>query len=251
MKHHFIFIVCLVILLTLPAAGTAREVTLASVDWKPYAARDLPNYGFTAEIIAAAFDRAGHTARFEFYPWKRAMMVVRHGETDALFSAYPSDERVRTYAVSAPYAHSPLVLCAVKGNNIEYTTLRDLAPYRLGVVDGYVNTPEFDAADYLKKDPVTSDQLNLKKLIRGRLDAVVIDKYVAIHIFKNDPALDGDLSTIYFVSPPLATRPLHVMFSRAIPDHEAILDDFNRGLEAIEADGTIDEILRRHGFLNP
>ncbi len=251
MKHHSFLIVCLVILLTLPTAAFGREVTLASVDWKPYAARDLPNFGFTAEISAAAFDRADHTARFEFYPWKRAMMVVRHGETDALFSAYPSAERARTYAVSKPYAHSPLVLCAVKDNDIEYATLRDLAPYRLGVVSGYVNTPEFDAADYLKKEAVTSDQLNLKKLVRGRLDAAVIDKYVAIHLLKNDPAVEADLSVVYFVSPPLAVRPLHVMFSRAVPDHEAILDDFNRGLKAIEADGTVNEILKRYGFLNP
>ena len=51
----------------------------------------------------------------------------------------------------------------------------------IGIVVGYANTDEFDAgvgAGMIAAVPSNDDVTNLKKLIRKRVDAVVIDKLV-------------------------------------------------------------------------
>ncbi len=226
----------------------AEDIRLTSCDWRPYAAEDLPGCGFTSQIVDKAFERVGHKASFKFLPWRRAMLETEKGKYDAMYSAYHSEERAATYAVSAPYIRSQVGFCARKDSTISYKKLRGLAPYRIGVVKGYVNTPEFDQADYLEKDGAKSDVQNLKKLLKGRVDLIVIDKFVAIDHLKNTPGIEGDLRRVKFLNPPLSMSPVFVMFSKAIPGYEKKLADFNRGLKAIIDDGTYDTILEKHGF---
>ncbi len=178
------------------------------------------------------------------------MLKTKRGKLDALYSAYYSDERAKTYALSEPYAESPVVFCTKKDADIKYTKLHDLAKYRIGVVQGYVNTPEIDKADYLQKDDgAVSDLLNLRKLLKNRVDLIIIDKFVAISILKNNPTLEGDVKSVKFLDPPLEMKPLFVMFSKAVPGYEKKLADFNRGLKMVNDDGTVKNIMIKHGFV--
>jgi len=226
----------------------AEEIHLTSTNWEPYNGELLPNYGFTSEIISKAFERVGYNVKFTFLPWNRAVEETKKGKYDGLFAAYYSEERAKIFDPSDPYISGPLVLCSRKGANIKYKTLRDLSSYTIGVVRGYVNTPEFDKADYLKKDEVNNDLLNLKKLLKGRVDLILIDKYLALFYLKNTPSIDGALSSVEFLSPALEEKSLHIMFSKAVMNYEKKVKDFNRGLQEIKADGTVEKILIKYGF---
>lgn len=226
----------------------AEEISLTSTNWEPYNGELLPNFGFASEIISEAFRRGGCKVRFTFLPWKRAYEETREGKFDGLFAAYYSDERAEIFAPSDPYISGPLVFCSGKKTEIKYKSFRDLSPYRIGVVRGYVSTPEFDRADYLKKEEANSDLINLKKLIRGRVDLIVIDKYIALYYLKNIPSVEGDIGSVRFLTPPIGEKPLHIMFSKAVPDYEIKVRKFNRGLSEIKGDGTVDNILIKHGF---
>ncbi len=65
-------------------------------------------------------------------------------------------------------------------------TWKDLADIgdqklKIGTVLGYANTDEFDAkvgTGWIHAIPSNDDVTNLKKLVRKRIDAVVIDKLV-------------------------------------------------------------------------
>jgi ABC-type amino acid transport substrate-binding protein len=50
------------------------------------------------------------------------------------------------------------------------------------------------------------------------------------------------------MDPPLQIKPLFVLFSRNVPGYEKRLKEFNTALAQINADGTVAEILKRHGF---
>ncbi len=237
------------VLLFAGSASAVQEISFATVDWEPYGGEYLPEYGFTSAIIAEACNRVGLKATFHFMPWKRAMGEVRRGKYDALYSAYYSEERAKEFGVSNPYVHGPLVLCAKKGTSISWDgTMRSLEAYRIGVVRGYVNTPVFDKSEFLIKDETTSDLLNLRKLLGGRIDIIVIDKFLAIHMLKTNPTLEGDLQDVQFLSPPLEEKDVHVMFSKSNPGWKRTLELFNKGLEAIEKDGTKESIMKKFGF---
>ncbi|WP_147822447.1 substrate-binding periplasmic protein [Salidesulfovibrio onnuriiensis] len=251
MKRTILFTAVALLVLSFPAFGQ-DTISFATVDWQPYAGEYLPEYGVGSAIIAEACRRVGLKASFHFMPWKRAMDDVARGKYDALYSAYYSEERARTYALSRPYIHGQLVLCARKGNRLKWDgTIRSLAPYRLGVVLGYVNTPEFDGADYLQKDVAPSDLLNLSKLLNDRLDAVVIDKFQAIYLLKNSCTLPGSVNDVDFLFPPLDEKDIYVMFSKELPGWENRLERFNKGLEMIEADCVKDKIMMKFGFIEP
>ncbi len=245
---YVIGIVSFIVFGCLQFSAKAEEICMTSCEWAPYASENLPNYGFTSEIINAAFKHVGYKVTFEFYPWKRAMMMVKQGKCDGVYSAYYTSERSREYALSDPYIESRVYLCTLKNNPIKYKSFKDLIPYKIGVVMGYSNTEEFDNADFLTKDEAPNELLNLKKILRGRVDLIVIDRYVAIDNLKNSAFLEGSISDIQFLEPPLKMVPVHIMFSKAIPGYEKKVRDFNKGLQAVKHDGTIDDILKKYGF---
>ncbi len=247
-KIEKIFISLLFILTILSTMSFAEQIKLTSCNWKPYNAEGLLNYGFASEIISTAFARRGYKVSFTFLPWKRAMKETERGLYHGLFAAYYNRERAEIYQASDPYITGPLVLCAKKNSKIKYKNLIDLKSYKIGTVMGYANTEEFDNANYLQKDPVISDIQNIRKLLAGRVDLIVVDKYLALYHLKNTPVLSGNTDSVKFLEPPLQEKNLHIMFSRAIPGFEKRVKDFNLGLKEIKDDGTYKEILIKHDF---
>jgi ABC-type amino acid transport substrate-binding protein len=152
------------LILCLGATGFAddKTVSLATLEWEPYVGRKLMNYAFISEIVTEAFKRVDYSQTVDFMPCARVLQEVLKGEYDAAFPADYPDTRAKNYALSNSFAEGPLVLCKKKEADISYKSLQDLKPYCIGVVRGYVNTPEFDAADYLRKDLANSDEINLR-----------------------------------------------------------------------------------------
>ena len=252
MKKQFLFCFCLLgILVSSQNLFSAEKISLTSCNWEPYTGESLYNYGFTSEIITEAFKRVGYEAKFTFLPWKRALHETLLGQYDAVYSAYYSDDRAKEYALSDPYIQTDNMLCALKEARIIFSELSDLRPYTIGVVGGYVNSPEFDKATYLKKDETSADLNNIQKLFAKRINLIVIDRYVAIYYIKNSSVINGDISNIIFYEPPIMQMPVHVMFSKAIPGYEKKLLAFNTGLKQIRDDGTINRIMIKHGFVIP
>jgi len=228
------------------AFSSDRVVKLATLNWEPYVEENLENYGFTSEIVSEVFKKAGYQVEIHFMPWARVLAEVKTGEYDAMYPAYYSEERSGIYAFSNPIAQGPLVLYKRSYDTILYKTLMDLKPYKIGVVRGYVNTPEFDSAVYLNKKIVNSDKQNLLKLLTGRIDLAVIDKYTAKRIIKTD--IPQATEKLDFLDPPLENKVLYVGFSKAVKDYQKLLKNFNQTLNDMVKKGLIDDIVKKHGL---
>jgi polar amino acid transport system substrate-binding protein len=63
-------------------------------------------------------------------------------------------------------------------------------------------------------DASVSDIINLKKLLAGRIRAVVIDKAVLRYLLATDPTLRKERAKLVFDDRPLAVLTLHVCFQR-------------------------------------
>lgn len=223
-----------------------KSISLVTLNWAPYADEKLENFGFTSEIISQAFERAGYKVTITFNPWKRALVDTERGEYDALYCAYYTEERAKTYGMSEPYAESILGFFKKKDKNIKFAALQDLKPYKIGITLGYANSEEFDSATYLDKDTAPSDESSIKKLVADRIVLSTMDKFVGLHIL-NTTVQEGK-DTIEFMEKPLIVNKLYVCFSKAKPGWEKKLADFNSGLEQIKKDGTYEKILKKHGF---
>ena len=210
---------------------TIETVSLVSLNWSPYAGKDLKNEGFTTEILTKIFTKAGYNVKFTFLPWNRALVYCKLGKYNAVFNAYTSKKREENYAVSDPYLNTELVLCVKKDFPLNsFNSLQELKEYKIGIVKGYVNSPEFDACDFLQKEPARNDEINLRKLLANRVQIISIDKYTATDLLKEKNNLDS----VKFLNPPLDKKPLYLLFSRKVKGYEKILSDFNSTLKTLK-----------------
>jgi len=225
-----------------------RSVHLATLNWAPYIGENLESFGFGAEILRVAFHRAGYNATFSFMPWVRALKDVEIGKYDAVCFAYHSSERSKKYLFTKPYAQSVLGFCKLRESDITFQSLKDLAPYRIGVVRGFVNTPEFDTLESLKKEEAKNEMLNLKKLIHRRVDLIVIDKFIMQHLIKRHFPDKSD--AVEFLEPPLIRHPLYLMFSKELESSATKVLEFNKAIENMQKDGSVKAIIKRFGYVH-
>jgi ABC-type amino acid transport substrate-binding protein len=247
MKKTFMLICLGVLALSLVSSAHAgKKIVLATLDWEPYIGASMEDKGYVAELVKEAYKRKGYDLQIEFMPWARVIKMAKIGKYDGYFPEYYAEELKKDYEVSSPFPGGPLGFYKRKDKPVQYNSLKDLVPYRIGVVRGYVNTKEFDDAAYLKKEEATDDLTNFKKLLKNRLDLVVSDKFVGKFIVsKNLPAQFKDLE---FLEPPLENKDLFVCISHKATDYQEKISLFNEGLKEIIDDGTVTKILKKHGF---
>jgi polar amino acid transport system substrate-binding protein len=243
---RFILVIALAFIIS-PPAVQAETLRLATLDWEPYVGQTLKNKGFNAEIVTEAFRRAGYQVQIDFMPWDKAIEEGKKGKYDGVFPEYYSKERAQDFQYSYFFSNSLLVFYKRVGSKIAYKSLKDLSAYRIGTVKGYINTDEFDNATYLKKVEADSDEENLRRLAKGELDLIVIDKLVAQYLIKTKvPEAAGKLESI---EPPLTIHNLFVIFPKGIPASDKRAKAFNKAFESMEKDGTIKAIMTRSGLV--
>ncbi len=240
-------IICIVLLLcTGTSAAQDKTITIANLKWLPYSGQFQPNYGIAPEIITAAFKRAGYRVQYNFMAWSLALEEVKKGTYDAVGTAYKTDERAKTYQFSDPYMDSPIVFFKRKDSDISWNTLEDLRPYKIGIIKGYANSVEFDKAEFIRKVRSRSEVLLLKKIILKQADLIVMDQFVGLYNI-HEKLIGHEKMLLEPIKPPLTVHKLYVIFSKKVPGYLAKTEAFNRGLRSIKQDGTLREILVKHG----
>ncbi|MDM5181433.1 transporter substrate-binding domain-containing protein [Massilia sp. DJPM01] len=201
-----------------PARAETPTLHLASLEWLPYVGRGLPDGGLSGAVAKAVAARFGYGIRIDYFPWKRAMQA---GGSDpdfvGYFPAYHTAERARQCHFSTPMGKSTVGLAMLAEAPLRWRVLDDLAGNKLGVVLGYSNGDAFDQmvkSGKLSVDASESDIINLRKLLAGRIHAVVIDKAVLRYLLASDPTLSKERTQLVFDERPLAELTLHVCFQR-------------------------------------
>lgn len=269
MRVRFIWMMVVTVLfLTTNVVASEKKVTLATGEWEPYVGSEMANYGFASEIVAEAFRKAGYELELQFYQWDEAVKLAEAGRVDGFFPAYYAKTREESFVFSDSFAESPVglfkksslptgppVTYKVGGRHITYSVdpridqteaLKGLKKFKIGVVKSYVNTPEFDAADFLMKEEALSDEANLKKLFRDEVQLIFIDKYVANNLIAKK--FPWYLNEFELMEPPLEIKALYIAFSKKTKDHNQKLKAFNTGLSLMEKDGMLKQIKARYGF---
>ena len=227
-------------------AAQARSVKMCTVPWAPFYGPELEDQGFVSALSRAAFERAGYQAGLEFMPWARAMLEVEQGDRDVVLGAYYTEDRAETFLFSDEIHTTRVGLVARRDTGIsEFRSLRDLQDYTIGYGRGWATSEAFDEAEYLDKEAADNNVLNVRKLYAGRIDMIAMN----FDRFRRIAKEEGfDPAEAVFLSPALQSSGLYLMVSRTIPDGEKLVDDFNRGLAKIRADGRYGRIMEKLGF---
>jgi polar amino acid transport system substrate-binding protein len=215
-----------------------KIIQLTSLDWPPYSSKSLDQQGASVAVAKEAFKAMGYQLKVDFFPWSRAIALAKDSSSDyaGYFPDYFSDENAKDFIYSAAMGSSPLGFAERKDKSINWTTLQDLKPYRIGVVQDYINAAEFDAMianKTLKSSVTTTDEKNLKKLVGKRVDLAVVDKNVMNYLFKTNPSLANKASEAQFNSTLLENKKLFICFKKG-PKGEDLAKIYNEGLKKID-----------------
>lgn len=224
---------------------TLPVVTIATGDWQPYVDSAMPHFGPMGMVIQTAFARAGYDVVFSVYPWTRNAQFVASGERDAMMPYYCSDERAVQFICSDPIVAGEQVFFYREDMPFDWKTVDDLKDYTIGATLGYFYGQSFDDAEQdgrLSVKRIADDHANLRLLMRGFIDLYPQDRAVGYGMVRAALPKE-DWSKIVHNPRPLHSKSLHLLFSRATGQGEALRDIFNRELSAMRDSGELDKLL--------
>lgn len=221
-------------------AASADTVRIATGEFAPYASESRADKGVALNIVRRAFELAGHKVEFHFLPWSRAQLETKAGLWDASAHWGASAERRRDFLLSDNILTEQWQIVHRKSLALQWTQLSDLRPYTLGVIRDYTYTPEFWAligSKALRSDNTPNDLAGLRKMIRGRIDAMPMERNVACDLLKHNFSVKE--AEEFAVHPRLLTDSFttHMILPPQLPRSLGLLSDFNRGLKALRDSG--------------
>lgn len=200
--------------------------------------------GYLEAVTKEAFKKAGYRIQIKYMPWKRALVEVMKGENEALMAAYFTAERAEKMSYTDSIGQTEIVFFKLKEHDIKYSRLEDLIHYRIGMIRGAVISEAFDNAEYLDKKEESTPDVNIIKLLKGRIDLLVEQRKVIQTCLRERFPESAD--SLVALDPPLKISEYHNAFSKRYPGYEKKVQDFNTGLQMIKKDGTYQRIIDSH-----
>lgn len=231
----------MLLLLTLSGALAAQDkvIKLTSLEWPPYSGEKVAEQGASVAVIRAAAEAMGYKLEVKFFPWNRAVAMAQDAKSGFVgyFPEYHSDQVAKDFLLSDPIGSGPLGFVESVAAPVAWSSLADLKGKSVGVVDGYVNTAEFDAMTAkgeIKAEAVTDDLTNVKKVAAGRIPLAVIDRNVLNDLLNTDASLASAKGKVQFNAKVLEDKALYIAFQRS-PQGEEAARVINEGLKKIDA----------------
>lgn len=222
-------------------------LTIVAKEEAPYIGNKLPNGGLSVDIVRTALQRAGYKATFAFETWPRAYEGALIGIYDIVGSIWKTPQRENDFAFSAPYLYHQVKFIKKKSSkNITYNNLSDLDGLIIGTLRGYAYGDDFLQSRKFIRLPQNHLLQNLLLLSQDRIDLTVGEvrkiRYELNQYMKNS---SNDLEVL---QNPLIKRGTHIAVSKQNPKHQEIIAGFNKALQAMKADGSYDQIVKKHDF---
>ncbi|MEW6093592.1 MAG: basic amino acid ABC transporter substrate-binding protein [Chloroflexota bacterium] len=241
MKRSFwlVLTALMVASLLLPACGPAGEkVYTVAVDatWPPFEYVDETTQeiiGFDVDMMKAIAENQGLQIEFVNVPWDSLLAGMAQCQYDLSASAMTiTEERLQSFSFSEPYFAAGQIV-TVQASNTDINSKDDLVGKTIGVQLGTTGDIEAQAIEGATVKNYDDIGLAFQDLLNGQIDAVIADNPLALGYVGQNPDLlkvVGDAFTDEYYGIAVCKT-----------DTE-LLDKINAGLEAVKAQGLIDEL---------
>ena len=207
--------------------------------------------GPAVEIVQRICAEIDATCSFRLLPWSRAQAQVREGQANGMFVIGWNEKRAKWVHFTPPVINTEYGIFVNKANVLKYTTLSDIAAYKVGVYgpSNTSNSLEKMRGEMVRKgykpisiDMRPDDESGFKKLALRRLDAVFSNRDVG-------HALIAKLGLKDMIRYSGAQRKLkyYIGFSMAHNDAK-VLREFDAAYVQLHKSGAVKAILDKHGM---
>ncbi|MEO4045826.1 transporter substrate-binding domain-containing protein [Pseudomonas sp. CAU 1711] len=233
------------ILLLSQGQAEQKTVTISSGEFPPFTSAHLPHGGVVNQLVGEVFASQGYSVELHYMPWRRAKQEARSGRVVASSYWQCNEQNARDFLCSSPLKHEQYVFFYHKSKPLpDWQTLEDLRPYRIGATAGYSYSAAFwqaANAGLLQVELVQEDEQNIAKLLRGRIDILLLEPMVAYDLLARRFA-PGTAHLLDYHPRPVVEMTGHLLISRKVPDAEALHAAFEAGLTELKASGRFDEL---------
>ncbi len=198
-------------------------------------------------LVHEALRRAGVRVETTFVGPGALLPTVKEQGHDGSEALWKSPDREEWLYYSEPYLQNRLVLLARRGTDVSATQIAQLKGKKLGVVREYAYGPEILEAKNVKLISGDSDEANLKALLEGKLDYIVVDDLLVHQLFDAEPKKSQALLAVG--QHPIVLRGLHLALRKDYPNAQSLLKRFDEQMATLRRDGTYNRMLNVHWLL--
>jgi polar amino acid transport system substrate-binding protein len=249
MRKNQIIYILLMLLVLLPDVGQAGEkVRLTLMEYPPLIGNKLQGNGIEPAIVAAAFKKVNVDVEYMFFPPARTYQAAAEGVYDGTLGWVWSEEREKSFDYSDPIFQAPLLLFHLKEFDFDWETIDDLRGIPIGITAKNYYGPEFHQAmddGILTTDEASKDIIQFDKLLRHRIKLYPMNYYTGYYLIR-EKFIPEQVALFTHHPRPLKTSVYHVLFSKAVKENGAMVEQFNQGLRQLKESGEYDRIISEH-----
>ncbi|AFY02079.1 putative ABC-type amino acid transport periplasmic protein [Bdellovibrio bacteriovorus str. Tiberius] len=214
----------------------------------PFMSDSLPEKGAAVHALRQIFKKNGYDLKVTFTPYLRAkIQALQKDDVSGFFPA--AEENITTgYVLSKIMYVTPWGFAERKDKPIHWNQPEDLLPYKIGNVMGYELSRVLAPAQKKKKfqiENVSSDEQNLLKLARKRVDLAFIDATMFEYLMKSSENLRPYQNKLQINAKIIRMDEYGVAFKNS-GKGKAHLDVFNRLIQKEEFHRLVELYFKTH-----
>lgn len=246
---RMIIILLLLVSCFLFSSAVDKVIKIATDPWPPWIIGEeesAPTGGIAVKVVEELVKRLGYNAEVMVFPFARALNNVYTGDYDMILMVSKSPEREEKLVFTDMIMDSPYLIFfdADRMADFSWNKFRDLKPYKIGIVKEFNYGNDWNKAVKryrLKVEAVKNDSLNLKKLLAGRVDCILMQKENALYLIKNNSEYKG---RIKFNSKPIKISSFGFAVSKK-SFLAPMISQINAEIDKMRKDGTIKNIMKQ------
>ena len=226
-------------------AQATETVNIVVDNFPPYVDQHEPP-GVITKLVQQIFADKDIETAVEFKPWSDVEVAVDN-DKKLSFMWSRTANRTQKWVYSDPLYTNRQVLIVKKGSGVFWRRLDQLRQYKLGVTSHHNYGDNFEQyRQYLDLTDSASDFLSLKKLVRGQVDAVIVEELEGRHLISFFPEkVKQQLEVLDHKA--LDTSNSYLVCSKNYAKCSHFIQKFNQGLKQLK-DSSQYQTLLKEGF---
>lgn len=213
---------------------------LASDVWPPFTS-EQGRLSISTNIVQEALRRSNRSSQITIVDLGIVATGIFNGTFDGSSAVWKISTTNEGLVFSIPYLQNQLLLVGKKGSDVSAKSLDELENKRIGILGLGLMGEEINDNPKVKFIRGKSDQDNLRKLIEGELDYILVDALLIEYVksFRNEEAM----KFVEIGDNVIVRKPLHFALSDKVPNANEIIAEFNLKVLEMIQDGTYNRIL--------
>lgn len=218
-----------------------NELIVVTEEYPPFVMNDN-DMGIDIEILKEIFEKRNNIKlRIFFAPFDTCIELIKSGQADIISTLSYTKEREEFIDFSKPYRdESKYILLKCKNSPVHFNSYLDLCGKRIGIITGYTYPVKFIEDNSIIKEGNSKLEPLLEKLLMRQIDAILINQYIGEYFIRVHK-LDKKIDISSFILEAEEKFDARMGFSKT-RNLKHYLDIFNKELQTIATDGTLEKI---------